>query len=60
MKKKTGMEKEMVEVLQQASDHRKKAGKKTIGMMKFLALTLYLLATLTLTLISAFAFIDSF
>ena len=60
MKKKTGIEKEMVKVLQQASDHRKKAEKKTIGMMKFLALTLYLLARLTLTLISAFAFIDSF
>ena len=50
----------MIELLQQASDHRKKAGKKKIGMMKFLALNLYLLARLTVTLTSAFAFINSF
>ena len=58
-KKETGTEKEMIELLQQASDHRKKAGKKKIGMMKFLALNLYL-PRLTVTLTSAFAFINSF
>ena len=52
------MEKKKVEVLQQASDRRKKAGNEKIGMMKGLALTLYLLARLTLTLTSVLAFID--
>ena len=46
------MKKEIFEVLQQASYRRKRAGKYKIGMMKFLALTLYFLATITLTLIS--------
>ena len=40
--------KEKVEVLQQTIYSRKKTGKKKIGMMKILALTLYLLATLTI------------
>ena len=41
-KKETGIEKKMVEVLQQATDRRKRAGKKNIRTIKFLALTLYL------------------
>ena len=50
----------MLAVLQEASDHRKKTVKKKIRMMKLLVLTWYLLAMLTLTLTSAFAFIDCF
>ena len=47
-------------MLQQASYRRKRAGKQKIGMMKFLALTLYLLAAITLTLTSFFATNDCF
>ena len=43
-KKKTRVEKEIVEVLQQASDRKKKTGNQKTRMMKFLALTVYLLA----------------
>ena len=44
----------MVEVLKQASDHRKKTGKKNTEMMNFLTLTSYILASLkTLVLPSA-------
>ena len=53
-------EKKIVEVLHQATDRRKKIGMQKIGMTKFLALTLYSLARLTLPLTSAFAFIDYF
>ena len=59
-KKETGIEKKIVEVLQQATNRRKKTGKWKIGMMKFLALTRYLLTRLTLTLSSVFAFTNSF
>ena len=45
---------QIVEVLQQTSDSRKKAGNQNIRVMKFLALTLYLLARLTQILILAF------
>ena len=51
-KKETRMKKEIVEVLQQPSYRKKRTGNYKIGMMKFLALTLYLLARITLTLIS--------
>ena len=46
------IKKEKVEVLQQTIYSRKETGKWKIGMMKLLALTLYLLARITLTLIS--------
>ena len=59
MKKETRRKKETVEVLQQVSYHRKTIGKKKIGMMKFLALTLYLLTKITLTLISSSAIIHN-
>ena len=49
-KKETGIGKEIVEVLQLASDRRKNTGKQKIKIMKFSSLTLYLLARLTLTL----------
>ena len=55
--KETRIKKEIVEVLQQASYRRKRTGKLKIGMMKFLGLTLYLLARVTLTLISCSAII---
>ena len=58
-KKETGIETEIVEVLQKASDRRKKTGKQKIKMMKFLTLA-YLLARLALTLTTAFDFIDCF
>ena len=48
--KETGIEKEIVEVLQQASDGRNKTWKWYIQMIKILAFTLYFLARLTLTL----------
>ena len=51
---------EIVEVIQQARYRRKKTGKLKIGMMKFLALTLYLFAIMTLTLISSSAIIGCF
>ena len=49
-KKETGIGKEIVEVLQLASDRRKNTGKQKIKIMKFSSLTLYLVARLTLTL----------
>ena len=58
-KKETRIKKEIVEVLQQASYSKKRTGKLKIGMIKFLAFTLYLLARITLTLIS-FSAIFSF
>ena len=58
--KKTRIKKEIVEVLQQASYRRKRTGKLKIGMRKFLVLTLYLLARITLTLISSSAIIGFF
>ena len=48
MTKKTEIESQIVEVLQQASDRRKKTRKVKDQVMKFLALTLYLLARLIL------------
>ena len=48
MTKKTEIESQIVEVLQQASDRRKKPRKVKDQVMKFLALTLYLLARLIL------------
>ena len=55
------IKKEKVEVLQQTIIYsRKKIGKKKIGMMRFLALTLYLVAIITLTLISSPAIIGCF
>ena len=59
-KKETGIEKELVKVSKQVSDYRKKTGKYKIGKIQFLILTLYLLARLTLSLISASATIDCF
>ena len=59
-KKQTRIKKEIVDMLQQASYRRRRTGKLKIGMMKFLALTLYLLARMTLTLISSSAIIDCF
>ena len=59
-KKQTRIKKEIVDMLQQASYRRRRAGKLKIGMMKFLALTFYLLARITLTLISSSAIIDCF
>ena len=53
--KETKIQKQIVKVLQQASDRRKKRGKYGIRIMKFLALTLYLLARLTKTSILASA-----
>ena len=47
-------------MLQQASYRRKRTEKLKVGVIKFLALTLYLLARITLTLISSFAIIDCF
>ena len=46
-KKETIIKKEIVEMLQQASHRRKRTGKLKIAIMKFLALTLYLLAKIT-------------
>ena len=45
------IEKKIVEVLQQTTYFRKKAGKKKIRVTKLLTLTLYLLARLTQTLL---------
>ena len=44
----------------QAGYRRKRTGKLKIGMMKFFALTLYLLARITLTLISSSSIIGCF
>ena len=59
-KKETRIKKIIVEVLQKTSYRRKRTGKLKIGIMKLLALTLYLLARITLTLISSSAFIGCF
>ena len=59
-RKETRIKKEIVEVLQQASYRRKRIGKLKIEMMKFLALTLYLLVRITRTLISSSAIIGYF
>ena len=47
-------------MLQQIIYGRKETGKYKMGMMKFLALTLYLVARVTLTLISPPAIIGCF
>ena len=55
-KKETRIKKEIVEVLQEPSYRlyrKKRTGNLKIGMMKFLALTLYFLARVTLTVISS-------
>ena len=49
-----------MDALQQASYPRKSTGRQKIGVMKFLGLTLYLLAGVTLNLISASAIINRF
>ena len=59
-KKEMRIMKKIAEVLQQASYRRKRTGNLKIGMIKFLALTLYLLARITLTLISPFAIVGCF
>ena len=59
-KKETRIEKEIVQVLQKATDRRKKTGNQKTRMMKFLALTLYFFARITLTLISACVIIGCF
>ena len=58
-KKDTRIKKEIVEVLQQASYRRKKTRNKKFGMMKFLALTLYLLARITLACIICYYWLFS-
>ena len=57
-KKETRIKKELVEVLRQASYRRKRTENWKIGMMKFLALTLYLLVRTISTSISSSAIID--
>ena len=59
-KKETRIKKEIAEVLQHASYRRKRTGNKKIGMMKFLALILYLLIRITKTLISSPTIIGCF
>ena len=59
-RKETRMKKGKVEVLQKTMYIRKKTEKQKIRMMKFLALTLYLLARRTLNLISPLAIIACF
>ena len=59
-KKETRIKKEIVEVLEQARYRRKRTGEVKIGMMKFFALTVYLLARITLTLIPSSAIIGCF
>ena len=54
------IKKEKIEVLQQTVYSRKETGKQKIGMMKFLALTLYLATRITLTLISSPAIVGCF
>ena len=50
----------LAEVLQQPSYHKKRTGNWKMEMMKFFALTLYLLARITLTLISSSAITGCF
>ena len=59
-RKEMSIKKEKVEMLQQSKYSRKEIGKWKKGMMKFLALTLYMVARLTLTLISSPAIIGCF
>ena len=59
-RKEMRIKKEKVEVLQQTIYSRKETGMWKIGMIKLLALTLYLLARITLTLISSFAILGCF
>ena len=59
-KRETKIKKEISEVLQQASYRKKRTGNQKIGVKKFLALTLYLLARITLTLILSSAMIGCF
>ena len=59
-KKEMRIKKEIVEVLQQISYRIKRTGKLKIRMMKFIALIFYLLARITLTLISSSAIIGCF
>ena len=47
-------------MLQQPSYRKKRTGNEKIGMMRFLALALFLLARVTLTLISSIAIIGCF
>ena len=54
------IELEIVSVLQQVIYSRKGTRTSKIGLMKFLALTLYLLARITLTLILSSAIIGCF
>ena len=56
-RKERRIKKEIVEVLQQTIYSRKGTGKQKIRMMKFLALTLFFLARITLKLISSSAII---
>ena len=59
-KKETRIKTEIVEVLQQACYSKNMTGNQKIGMMKFLALTLCLLARIRLTLTSSYANIGCF
>ena len=59
-RKEMRMKKEKSEMSQQTAYSREETGEQKIGMMKILALTLYLLARITLTLISSPAIIDCF
>ena len=59
-RKRMSTKREKVEVLQQTTYSKKEAEKEKIEMMKFLALTLHLVARITLTLISSRAIIGCF
>ena len=59
-RKEMRMKKEKAEMSQQTTYSREETGEQKIGMMKILALTLYLLARITLTLISSPAIIGCF
>ena len=59
-KKETRIKNKKVEVLQEASYRKKRKTSKKTKMMKFLALTLYFLAGITLTWILPSAIIDCF
>ena len=52
-RKEMRMKKEKSEMSQQTAYSREETGEQKIGMMKILALTLYLLARMTLTLIAS-------
>ena len=59
-KKETRMKKKIVEVSQETSNRKKRTGNWKVGMRKFLASTLSLLARITLTLISSSACVGCF